>query len=93
MAETTSRGFAIEHFTDQYGLECSVQISSLATERCVWVGIDNPTVSWFPGNNTGWHPVELPPVTNIDSRMHLTQEQAGWLAHRLQHFAETGELP
>lgn len=40
----------------------------------------------------GWKNVELPPETNINGRMHLTQKQAGELAMILKHFSETGEI-
>ena len=90
----TNRGFALKRFVDQSGLDCSVQLSSLATEDCVWVGISKPKVQYNPRNNTGWHDVPMPEGdVVIDSRMHLTQEQAGWLAEQLRHFAETGDLP
>lgn len=36
--ERTSRGFAILQFTDEYGLECSLQKSSLADKDCIWLG-------------------------------------------------------
>ena len=41
---TTARGFSITEFSDQYGEKCSLQKSSLATEDCVWFGIDEPKV-------------------------------------------------
>lgn len=37
--EYTPRGFGLyTRFEDQYGNEVTVQESSLATDRCVWVG-------------------------------------------------------
>jgi hypothetical protein len=36
----TRRGFAIRHFTDLYGLPCSIQESSIATEEAIWFGVD-----------------------------------------------------
>ena len=35
---TTERGFDIATFTDTYGIECSLQVSSIATESWVWLG-------------------------------------------------------
>lgn len=34
----TIRGFVRGEFTDQYGMSCSVQASSLADEDCIWLG-------------------------------------------------------
>lgn len=36
----TNRGFSLFNFTDRYGQKCSLQASSLATESCVWLGVD-----------------------------------------------------
>lgn len=35
----TERGFAFGKFKDRYGVECSLQKSSLATEDCIWLGV------------------------------------------------------
>ncbi|BCH33205.1 hypothetical protein MesoLjLc_51350 [Mesorhizobium sp. L-8-10] len=37
----TNRGFAVGKFIDRYGAPCSIQKSSIATEDCIWLGIDN----------------------------------------------------
>lgn len=42
--DKTSRGFPVLTFRDRYDAECSMQVSSLATESCVWLGMDNPTI-------------------------------------------------
>ena len=42
--EQTQRGFDYTKFKDKYGNLCSLQKSSLATEDCIWLGIDNPKV-------------------------------------------------
>ena len=34
----TERGFSLVEFTDRYGVECSLQDSSLATEAAIWLG-------------------------------------------------------
>lgn len=34
------RGFARMDFEDRYGKPCSIQDSSLATERCIWLGVN-----------------------------------------------------
>ena len=36
----TERGFVRGEFVDKYGQRCSIQKSSLATEDCVWLGVD-----------------------------------------------------
>ena len=41
--KTTQRGFAFIEFIDRYGKACSLQESSLATENCIWFGIDRLT--------------------------------------------------
>ena len=34
----TQRGFPYIKFNDWYGHECSIQISSIADDRCIWFG-------------------------------------------------------
>ncbi|VVB50662.1 Uncharacterised protein [uncultured archaeon] len=36
----TQRGFQRSEFIDRYGQFCSLQESSLATEGCIWLGVD-----------------------------------------------------
>jgi hypothetical protein len=87
----TPRGFGKIEFTDRYGVACSLQESSLATERAIWLGCNDadPRVC-VPGK--GWVPVPLPEDAVANTRMHLTQEQVKELLPYLQHFAETGEV-
>ena len=40
--DKTNRGFKIIKFDDRYYAGCSLQESSLATEGCIWLGIDDP---------------------------------------------------
>jgi hypothetical protein len=88
----TPRGFSRIEFTDRYGIQCSLQESSLATEAAIWFGVNNanPQVC-IPGK--GWTPVPLPEGTVCTDRMHLTQDMVRELLPLLQQFAETGELP
>lgn len=79
LAPANDRGFLKGEFTDRYGEKCSIQKSSLATEDCIWLGQDKPTV-----DQNG---------TFCGCRMHLTQQMAMDLIPLLQHFVETGELP
>lgn len=98
--ETTERGFDLQKFTDKYGESCSLQKSSLATEDCIWLGIDEPKVQALAkelhperaAELTGWLSVPLPASAEVSGRMHLTQEMVKELLPYLQKFAETGEL-
>lgn len=90
----THRGFRYYEFKDWNGHKCSLQKSSVATEDCIWLGLDSaePTML-VPGK--GWVDASnlIPEGVEMNTRMHLTQEQAGILAKQLALFAETGELP
>ena len=89
----TQRGFAIGKFTDRYGNECSLQKSSLAEEDAIWFGVDRPRLTIFENETKGRYIVtDMPKNFDVDSRMHLTQEQVKELLPYLQKFAETGEL-
>ena len=37
---TTERGSSILVFEDRDGVECSLQSSSIATEECIWLGVN-----------------------------------------------------
>lgn len=74
----TDRGFDHAAFVDRYGANCSIQKSSIATEDCIWLGIDDP-----PKFHLGeW----------LSGRMHLTRKHVKALLPLLQLFVETGEL-
>ena len=92
----TQRGFTLGKFKDRYGNTCSIQKSSLATEDCIWLGIDNPKLTIFEDHNKGKYLVtEMPSNFDVDSRMHLTQDQVRELLPLLpllQKFVETGDL-
>ncbi len=101
--EKTNRGFDIASFEDRYGLNCSLQKSSLATEDCIWLGISDekpPQVLRFKLNGgiaDGWQ--DCPPPKGLEwkdilihNRMHLTQEQVKQLLPHLIKFSETGNL-
>ena len=38
--DLTTRGFIIVEFKDFYNFDCSIQESSLATEDCIWLGVN-----------------------------------------------------
>lgn len=98
----TDRGFALNEFTDYYGLNCSIQKSSLATEDAIWFGINDPKMKIMAKEahlvgieteeTTGWIDIEIPEQVLIDSRMHLTREQVIEILPILQKFAKTGEI-
>lgn len=73
----TSRGFRRIDFIDFYLEKCSLQESSLATEKAIWFGCNE-------GNHVDGECL---------ARMHLTQKQVKMLLPLLHHFVETGELP
>lgn len=77
--KNTSRGFGMYDFTDRYEQKCTLQKSSLATEDCIWLGV----------NNSG------PQMGNKDidhGRMHLSQEQVEALLPILKKFVKTGDI-
>lgn len=94
--ETTLRGFSHAKFTDRYGEQCSIQKSSLASEDCIWLGLDDVTpqilASKIIEGGTGWAKLPLPDDVHIHSRMHLTREQVAALLPALQRFVQTGEI-
>lgn len=103
----TKRGFAILDFKDNYGVECNVQISS-AVEPHIWLGVPRPHVlimykdakalgldleKKYPETNEyGWCDFPVPEEALIESRMHLTKNQAKELALVLLKFSRTGRL-
>jgi alkylation response protein AidB-like acyl-CoA dehydrogenase len=97
-----SRGFALIPFTDRYGVACTIQKSSLATEDAIWFGVheSEPKIMASQaaaygvpsGDGTGWVPFPVPDAVSMNTRMHLTQDQVRELLPILAHFAETGEL-
>lgn len=102
----TNRGFQKGEFKDFYGMECSIQKSSLATEDCIWLGVDDvkPVIMssdairmglrkrTFDENDNGWIDFKIPKEVLLHSSMHLTQKQVKELLPLLQKFAKTGEL-
>ena len=86
----TERGFSFGEFIDRYGAKCSIQKSSIATEDCIWLGINevDPQVM-APG---GWQKFEIPGDVLLNAKMHLTKNQVKELLPLLQSFVTTGEL-
>jgi hypothetical protein len=96
----TQRGFGLYKFLDRYGNGCSLQDSSLAEESAIWLGIDDPDPKIMCSDasklkvnrqsENGWQPFYIPEEVQINTRMHLTQDQVKALLPVLQYFAETG---
>ena len=99
---TSNRGFTVIEFEDRYGVECSIQKSSLATEDAIWLGPSEPNPKILHGDaqrlgiatdaDCGWVPYPLPEEVQCTTRMHLTQRQAAKLVRILERFVNTGEL-
>jgi hypothetical protein len=93
----TNRGFKRGEFTDHYGMECSIQESSIVSPGCLWLGLNDakPLIMArdTPQGGNGWVPYPLPEQVMLHTRMHITQEMAAALIPLLQHFVETSYLP
>lgn len=103
----TNRGFELNHFADDYGVDCSLQESSSA-EPHIWLGVHNPEIKIMykdaikygmalqkchpETNEYGWCDIPIPPEALIKSRMHLNKKQAKELAKELLYFSRTGRL-
>ena len=98
----TARGFAFTVFKDFYGEDCSIQKSSLATEDCIWLGIQDakpkimaskaPMLGVETKETTGWVTYPIPDDVNLNTRMHLSRDQVAELLPYLKSFVETGEI-
>lgn len=92
----TDRGFSISNFKDLYGMECSLQKSSLATQDAIWLGVSDckPKImaSKLKQGGTGWVDYPIPEDVLLSTRMHLSREQVQELLPYLVKFVETGEI-
>lgn len=103
----TIRGFDLIEFKDNYGVKCSLQKSSAATDDYIWLGVDEPEIKEFweqgiPADKNltcKWEDRPLESLkqceTNsmhIFSRMHLNRKKVKELLPYLQKFVETGNL-
>ena len=91
----TERGFSLGEFKDRYGVSCSIQQSSLATENAIWLGVDDPDPKIMGskvGKGRGWVKFDIPEDVLLKTRMHLTEEMAVELIDKLQKWVKTGEL-
>ena len=99
----TNRGFRFYEFEDRNGYNCTIQKSSAATEDSIWLGLESASPQALHGDATklgvkhdktcGWVDFPIPEEVSLNTRMHLTQDQAKELGKMLLHFAESGELP
>lgn len=94
IAAKNQRGFPRLDFTDRYGIDCSLQESSLATEGAIWFGVNDANPRHCV-KGEGWVPYVYPHDLEVmhDTRMHLTQGQVKRLLPMLHHFAKTSYLP
>lgn len=88
-ANKTNRGFCIINFTDSYGIKCSLQESSNVIPH-IWLGVDDVEPEIF--GSDGWKPYDISEQVFLNSRMHLSVEQAAELIPLLQEFVKTGFL-
>lgn len=96
--EFTNRGFAKVSFSDCFGIECSLQESSLATDSAIWLGANKIGLKYFKAYQGGWK--DMPEVDEFqmnehysaNNKMHLTQAQVKELLPFLIRFAETGVI-
>ncbi len=98
----TPRGFYLIEFEDHYGVKCSLQESSLASEHAIWLGCSggNPQIlasaaarfGVTPKEAVGWVPFQIPEEVSITTRMHLTREGVAALLPYLIRFVDTGDI-
>ncbi len=96
----TQRGFDFTEFKDRYNISCSLQKSSIATEDCIWFGVDKPEVKALAkilhperaDELNGWLNIPLPEGTEMFGLMHLNLYMVKELFPHLIKFAETGDL-
>ena len=103
----SERGFEVQHFSDDNGIDCSIQESS-SVVPCIWLGVHRPRIyiaykdakaagldlkkDCPETNDYGVCTIPIPEKAFIESRMHLNRKQARELAKKLNYFARTGIL-
>lgn len=100
--DKTKRGFSLGKFKDLYGMPCTIQESSLATDDAIWLGVSDPKPRIMASEaaeagvetnqTTGWVDYPIPDNVLLSTRMHLNRKQVAALIPLLQHFVDTGEL-
>lgn len=98
----TNRGFRILEFNDRNGYRCNIQESSVADENCIWIGLESASpkalhldatkLGFEHDKKCGWVSVDIPNEISLNTRMHISTDQAKFLGDILLEFAKTGEL-
>lgn len=88
----TNRGFGLVEFKDRDGNDCNIQISSLATEDCVWMGFKKVEAVVLDLGIGRWVNYPIHPDVQLNNRMQLNGTQCKQIIKVLQTFVETGEL-
>ena len=103
----TERLFPLVKFRDRYGVECSLQASSLAEfeqpgTSAVWLGPDDASPQIMASQaarlgvatreTSGWISYPIPEDVQMTTRMHLDREQVTALIHHLARWLETGQF-
>lgn len=98
----TERGFEIVNFNDRYQSPCSLQQSSIATEDCVWLGVDDAAPKIMASQahmlgvqtseTSGWVAYPMPQEVQLNTRMHLDRKQVAALVTHLQAWLESGSF-
>lgn len=102
LVESTERGFEFVEFTDQSGVVCSLQQSSLATNEAdeitsttggnaIWLGRNEADPKVLV-KGEGWKSVEMSEGYIANTRMHLTRRQVEGLIEHLQSWLDTGSF-
>lgn len=86
----TNRGFSLVEFKDFNQGSCSMQKSSLATEDCLWIGLDDVKPMKLVSGK-GWVEVPIDGDIEICGRMHIDREQAKNIIAYLQNFVDSGD--
>ena len=92
----TKRKFKLVNFKDKNNVSGSIQMSSLATDECIWFGCDDVDPQYFiPYVNPSWRKLEKPQGSTewvFNSRMHLNRKQVAKLIPILQKFVKKGTI-
>ena len=92
----TQRGFELIEFDDLYGVKCSLQQSSLATEDALWFGPTDaePKImaSKTSEGGTGWVPYQISDDVMLSTRAHLSRPMAEQLVAHIQIWLQSGSL-
>lgn len=92
----TNRGFGVLEFKDRNDVECSIQESSLGSEKALWLGPNegNPKIlaSKTKEGGTGWVPYKIPEDVLLTTRAHLTRPMVKKIIVHLERWLKTGNL-